>query len=139
MIPQTLWPSPWNNKILDYEIETNVYLHCNSGDGKPWNNKILDYEIETGYTKILPHAPYPGLETIRFSITRLKHPNRIRSRLPLLTWNNKILDYEIETKRYGAYPLGYPHRTWNNKILDYEIETFQLRLLSGRSLLNLKQ
>ena len=62
----------WNNKILDYEIET-------LGKGNPaiaivltWNNKILDYEIET--------------IMIRF---RWKDIN--------CTWNNKILDYEIET------------------------------------------
>ena len=64
----------------------------------------------------------PKLETIRFSITRLKHAG-VREGAVFETdpWNNKILDYEIETLiKKAKYWLFI---AWNNKILDYEIET----------------
>ena len=38
---------PWNDKILDYEIET-IYPRPGSRNMSiAWNDKILDYEIET--------------------------------------------------------------------------------------------
>ena len=61
----------WNEKYLDYEIET-----MRSGKTRQswtsWNEKYLDYEIETPQP-----APYAHPTT---------HP-----------WNEKYLDYEIET------------------------------------------
>ena len=63
----------WNNKILDYEIETMI-KRIQTVIILTWNNKILDYEIETQPVAISSKWRYPHsvLETIRFSITRLK-------------------------------------------------------------------
>ena len=94
----------WNDKNLDYEIETMViwtdstksftflkrqeprlrdwnYTYTVSGLGTPqaWNDKNLDYEIETGSW-------------------------RRRSSALSKTWNDKNLDYEIETSEWLAMP-----------------------------------
>ena len=38
----------WNDKYLDYEIETNIRnLLCETAPRPTWNDKYLDYEIET--------------------------------------------------------------------------------------------
>ena len=37
----------WNQKFLDYEIETNPNLSPEQITGMGWNQKFLDYEIET--------------------------------------------------------------------------------------------
>ena len=61
----------WNQKNLDYEIETSIesiHIGC---DMYTWNQKNLDYEIET-------------------RISGMRDGNRF-------TWNQKNLDYEIET------------------------------------------
>ena len=61
----------WNQKNLDYEIETNA---CNIQVGfteVTWNQKNLDYEIETLFSSLW-HAPWTSLEIKRTSITRLK-------------------------------------------------------------------
>ena len=61
----------WNQKNLDYEIETIVYnLHLNEHT-LPWNQKNLDYEIETGRHNVKRNDSY-WLEIKRTSITRLK-------------------------------------------------------------------
>ena len=44
------------------------------GVGITWNDKNLDYEIET-QRKRVSVGGYPFLETTRTSITRLKHEN----------------------------------------------------------------
>ena len=62
-----------------------------------WNNKILDYEIETWVIEPGIIAKTSRLETIRFSITRLKLKAVDFLDAPDCPWNNKILDYEIET------------------------------------------
>ena len=166
---------PWNQKNLDYEIETcwiqSWRSHCeisclkskeprlrdwNSRPRKfecrrstnTWNQKNLDYEIETTIY-LCGDAPSDVLEIKRTSITRLKQvqiPFRLVSYFA--SWNQKNLDYEIETSgvkvafRDRPYPLkskeprlrdwnddeciwcayrgGHP---WNQKNLDYEIET----------------
>ena len=61
----------WNQKNLDYEIETIRNVQIDPITFKTWNQKNLDYEIET---KILTNAT--GLAA---------------------AWNQKNLDYEIET------------------------------------------
>ena len=67
----------WNDKYLDYEIETRIVpysLICLLFPMSTWNDKYLDYEIETCHRWIdrsercLKH----GLETTSTSITRLK-------------------------------------------------------------------
>ena len=40
----------WNQKNLDYEIETLLMLGFSSGVNESWNQKNLDYEIETWMT-----------------------------------------------------------------------------------------
>ena len=74
----------------------------------PWKDKILDYEIETNIAVlILVYYVNCALEKIRFSITRLKPPRYIVDRTGIVTWKDKILDYEIETKSRTAvrWPL----------------------------------
>ena len=70
----------WNQKNLDYEIETVFNRQCRINRHTPWNQKNLDYEIETtekgGSTEQASHA-----------------------------WNQKNLDYEIETQVHGASSL----------------------------------
>ena len=115
-------PNAWNDKNLDYEIETlhktlrsirGVSLettrtsitrlkrlekgHEPCGDTQPWNDKNLDYEIET--ENALDLLDFLGtLETTRTSITRLKlEIYRDPPCFVGLTWNDKNLDYEIET------------------------------------------
>ena len=62
----------WNDKNLDYEIETTLWATC-STRLFPWNDKNLDYEIETP-----PVGVAGGV-------------------VAFVTWNDKNLDYEIET------------------------------------------
>ena len=62
----------WNQKNLDYEIETAAARISGSPSVPTWNQKNLDYEIETEQTARVVVYRYP-LETKRTSITRLKH------------------------------------------------------------------
>ena len=64
---------PWNQKNLDYEIETKLSTTGSHIRTFAWNQKNLDYEIETKFVNV---TKFFG----RFS-----------------TWNQKNLDYEIET------------------------------------------
>ena len=84
-----------------------------------WNQKYLDYEIETRF--ILLYIDFRELEIKSISITRLKHWFYLVIDILPCTWNQKYLDYEIETIQ-GANAAA-PSRTWNQKYLDYEIET----------------
>ena len=62
-----------------------------------WNQKNLDYEIETLNINI-DKMVVNRLEIKRTSITRLKPAWRYMPRLwGTFTWNQKNLDYEIET------------------------------------------
>ena len=40
--------SSWNQKFLDYEIETIYFRDVTSTCSHRWNQKFLGYEIETG-------------------------------------------------------------------------------------------
>ena len=66
--------NPWNQKNLDYEIETcRCYTEsCYTTDS--WNQKNLDYEIETCIWMRMSWVAW------------------------IWTWNQKNLDYEIETQ-----------------------------------------
>ena len=91
---------------------------------RSWNQKFLDYEIETVSKWYLIIILYHFLVEIKsFSITRLKPSLREERSLPLLpSWNQKFLDYEIETHQTSI--LRRPDQIgWNQKFLDYEIET----------------
>ena len=88
---------PWNQKNLDYEIETQLRKVWGNANYRTWNQKNLDYEIETMLIKF-HRTGNIILEIKRTSITRLKpdtfgHPAVWGS----LAWNQKNLDYEIET------------------------------------------
>ena len=89
-----------------------------------WNQKKLDYEIET----FMPSSCIcfrNSLEIKRNSITRLKLSNFTESNFKFFPWNQKKLDYEIETQRVRE--LGrVPNGPWNQKKLDYEIETIEV-------------
>ena len=85
----------WNQKHLDYEIETKEAFSVAIVNLIRWNQKHLDYEIETRTT--------------------------MNNRISFKGWNQKSLDYEIET---GINQMGgKPSWCWNQKSLDYEIET----------------
>ena len=62
---------PWNQKKLDYEIETRRDKPCPEKPCFSWNQKKLDYEIETSL-KSNRYFRTGILETKRNSITRLK-------------------------------------------------------------------
>ena len=135
---------PWNQKNLDYEIETSYARGHKAPVLLAWNQKNLDYEIETWQTRLL-FTTTQRLEIKRTSITRLKQiPTKITTVLNL-PWNQKNLDYEIETRCVGFHRLCTDLeikrtsitrlkpmrevasrellRSWNQKNLDYEIET----------------
>ena len=110
----------WNQKNLDYEIETILWVWTLMAV-VTWNQKNLDYEIETAIRDSC--AKDRGkLEIKRTSITRLKpaavtpdaHPSRdLKSKEPRLRdWNNCVSGRNVSVTS-----------AWNQKNLDYEIET----------------
>ena len=115
----------WNQKNLDYEIETGYIYNILPYIALTWNQKNLDYEIETVILTVFPAASVMRLKSKE---PRLRDWNQNIIRWYDLfdvskTWNQKNLDYEIETILvFFACPLH--HRLpWNQKNLDYEIET----------------
>ena len=89
-----------------------------------WNQKFLDYEIETisNSWHICPVGwSYVGIKS--FSITRLKlgWGGLIWAVIYYKSWNQKFLDYEIET--LSRITIECHDFSWNQKFLDYEIET----------------
>ena len=114
--------SSWNEKYLDYEIETAKISGWQTRERRAWNEKYLDYEIETG-TRIRYAAGLAFLEMKSISITRLKRANTwLALRFQPLSWNEKYLDYEIETRLipYSWWSLSGLKwkvsrlRDWNN-------------------------
>ena len=64
---------PWNEKHLDYEIETMLATASSSGLSLTWNEKYLDYEIET----ILVHMnACSTITTLKWKVSRLRDWNR---------------------------------------------------------------
>ena len=137
-----VWSS-WNQKNLDYEIETmtksisvwhHSYLKSKEPRLRDWNR--LQEVLGGGWT---------GLEIKRTSITRLKQvqiPFRLVSYFA--SWNQKNLDYEIETSgvkvafRDRPYPLkskeprlrdwnGFWVRTWQNTPFNLKSKEPRLR------------
>ena len=73
-------------------------MYDNGKQSTPWNQKNLDYEIETMDGRSRTLTPTILLEIKRTSITRLKQGYSPHAyTLPAVTWNQKNLDYEIET------------------------------------------
>ena len=86
-----------------------------------WNEKHLNYEIETLIRGGLSIPPLP-IEMKSISIMRLKQS--VKSDLKkknIFYWNEKHLNYEIETLSALASRSALAH--WNEKHLNYEIET----------------
>ena len=87
----------WNQKFLDYEIETNSIWGPPVPTQTSWNHKFLDYEIET-LSGGMPTQRKCPVGIISFSITRLKtNLAGFICICEILGWNHKFLDYEIET------------------------------------------
>ena len=136
----------WNDKNLDYEIETMVSFDCafTGFSLKRQEPRLRDWNMAMQNNPMM-YCYY--LETTRTSITRLKHGDAEQSDdVLLLSWNDKNLDYEIETwyirgernvicslettrtsitrlKRLITKDDSSASPTWNDKNLDYEIET----------------
>ena len=88
--PRPCLNSCWNQKFLDYEIETVTFAWRLSHSWVcRWNQKFLDYEIETWHSRTKP------LPNVR-------------------RWNQKFLDYEIETK--AAVADGFPEFELESKV-----------------------
>ena len=70
-----------------------------------WNQKYLDYEIETGNLPSTLNRPKKRLEIKSISITRLKQRTSVFGGVTHRSWNQKYLDYEIETttQRYARH------------------------------------
>ena len=111
----------WNEKHLDYEIETHCLVNVQLLVHVAWNEKHLDYEIETKNRQAPSFAEDRQLEMKSISITRLKHVKHHVYSQTYVSWNEKHLDYEIETKIIEYHVIFY--MSWNEKHLDYEIET----------------
>ena len=112
----------WNQKYLDYEIETGIYVSCVENISlylksevsrlRDWNNHgadslvlrhvVLKSEVsrlrDWNMVKNLKQQHLTYLEIRSISITRLKRRFRLFwGFIKYWTWNQKYLDYEIET------------------------------------------
>ena len=137
---------PWNQKNLDYEIETllskPLSLHLRTLKSKEprlrdWNLSMFCWDPARRL-----------LEIKRTSITRLKRDGAQWRCNGFYSWNQKNLDYEIETKLLLLQQSRRLHleikrtsitrlkqtrclasiamaHSWNQKNLDYEIETIE--------------
>ena len=109
-----------------------------TGSGrKRWNEKYLDYEIETCQIEPLMSDPH-HVEIKSISITRLKlYRLCLCADTHSWCWNQKYLDYEIETQKTFISLITYNNR-WNEKYLDYEIETYMWKRSYISRILKLK-
>ena len=99
---------------------------------KAWNQKNLDYEIETGLDSLV--AFITPRDLLKSKEPRLRDWNHNLLQLPppnITSWNQKNLDYEIETIRGGD--CAESTLPWNQKNLDYEIETRNAEKLHARN------
>ena len=137
----------WNQKFLDYEIETNLRAWLWSIRFS-WNQKFLDYEIETRL-RIAIRCWRLRVGIKSFSITRLKQMMNwsmaceldilwvgIKSfsitRLKLYKYRcARNIRFYVGIKSFSITRLkhvmvveqGSTRVRWNQKFLDYEIET----------------
>ena len=133
-VPAICCVNCWNQKHLDYEIETTeqrngsfsrssveiksisitrLKLHIEAELEKRrhcWNQKHLDYEIETGKAQYQDACHRALVEIKSISITRLKLQDTayMQSSRISLSWNQKHLDYEIETASEWWWPATRP-------------------------------
>ena len=123
--PWGVWS--WNEKHLDYEIETRYWpSHARPPGWDSWNEKHLDYEIETETGVCGSCCQEGSLETKSISITRLKQgkvprrPDGCRRNLKrkasrLRDWNWK------HSKQSGAFMPSLKRkasrlRDWNKPV-----------------------
>ena len=100
----------WNQKFLDYEIWNDIVSFLYRDDYYSWNQKFLDYEIETWRTNISVSVSESKLES---KVSRLRDWNSTQIVLPVtsvFSWNQKFLDYEIETNIYIRLKVGHLNR-----------------------------
>ena len=93
-------------------------------DASPWNDKYLDYEIETRCFALRSEVHLCQLETTSTSITRLKHRYAEMSqghRAHLKRQAPRLRDWNHPTSQASQTP----RHAWNDKYLDYEIETLK--------------
>ena len=138
----------WNQKNLDYEIETGLSLqlalqkHCHLKSKEPrlrdwnwhntilnhrylsytWNQKNLDYEIET---RLLDRSAAQAQNFLKSKEPRLRdwnyHNRRcLQEHITLKSKEPRLRDWNIIRGSDNASDLCFP---WNQKNLDYEIET----------------
>ena len=121
---ESLWT--WNDKNLDYEIETKRLLRWWERRIFPWNDKNLDYEIETFSWQCFGKTAWhvANLETTRTSITRLKQVKAVMG----IPQSQEILKRQEPRLRDWNFAnegdtIDLTQYSWNDKNLDYEIET----------------
>ena len=118
----TVRPCPLEIKSISItRLKPHTHYHEKRGT-EPWNQKYLDYEIETSVSLV----DADGFPILKSKVSRLRDWNEtvdVVGNTIEFTWNQKYLDYEIETRLIEA-TIGTLPRTWNQKYLDYEIETW---------------
>ena len=119
------------SRLRDWNRNDNRTVSCcRKFRSSAWNEKHLDYEIETNATGFTPSKETETEVTLKWKASRLRdwnfdvlHPHGGLSYSDI-PWNEKHLDYEIETLRLKSVCTSKPAEvTWNEKHLDYEIET----------------
>ena len=97
----------WNQKHLDYEIETTSTARLPRSPVfrlKSKASRLRDWNFDIG----LRHtAPSDELEIKSISITRLKHISNTSLCHSPIAWNQKHLDYEIETFDFCFKGFGF--------------------------------
>ena len=119
----------WNQKNLDYEIETCSRTTPYRSHRATWNQKNLDYEIETLFSTPVAMLWF-RLEIKRTSITRLKRSNqgwRSSDNRDLKSKEPRLRDWNLAVGKERRHDCDFV--TWNQKNLDYEIETLFPHLL----------
>ena len=101
-----------------------------------WNQKYLDYEIETASTVLLSLMICPPLEIKSISITRLKPAFGVFNGEPSVAWNQKYLDYEIETRNIKHFSkLGLTYlKSKVSRLRDWNVDFLSVKRLFVRDL-----
>ena len=110
--------STWNDKNLDYEIETKRVQALSMGNTEAWNDKNLDYEIETWHNC--------GWEKRQVDYETRRTLNGDTRMIFLETTRTSI----TRLKRRGYVRSPCRRVAWNDKNLDYEIETLSASVAS---------
>ena len=113
----------WNEKYLDYEIETNA-------EAKQLQTAIRDnLEMKSiSITRLKHHIPtlrYRCANTLKWKVSRLRDWNKEKSLLcPINSLKLEMKSISItRLKPFSTFAGWECKPTWNEKYLDYEIET----------------